>query len=103
MCQRVPPILHAAWMESLMCAIGGTCGMERVKTFYKNKLIIFLICILQNYFFGLYPAKILDLSRESFFPCNLNKIILKFASASKFLDTSADISNWSFRIWSHGV
>jgi len=51
----------------------------------------------QNYFSDLYPAKMLDLSAKPFFPCDgLNKIIFK--SASKFLDTSADILNRSFHI-----
>jgi len=29
MCQRVPPVIHAAHMESLTCIIGDTHGMER--------------------------------------------------------------------------
>jgi len=36
MCQRVPAVVHAAWMESLTRTIDGTHGTERVNSERTN-------------------------------------------------------------------
>jgi len=38
MCQRVPSMVHTAWMESLTCTIGDTNDTERIKKEFNKRI-----------------------------------------------------------------